>query len=154
MLFCVLLPDLYLVAFAQKKTWQERIHPDFRQQHGELTCHSLSTPRPTVAAINPCGIKPEEFLAAAEPAELLVSSPEQPDSGKNAAETAEHSSSSSVGTPAAFPSSQSTVHPNLYSFSLPAAAEHGIDDFLMKNAAVGRLSGSAQGATKNATSAR
>lgn len=120
----------------------------------ELTCYCFVDPSPHRRRDQSLRHKPEEILAVAEPADLLVSSPEQHDSSKNAVETAEHSSSSSVGTPAAFPSPHSTAHPNLYSFSLPAEAENDIDDFLMKNAAVGILSGGAPGGTKNATSAQ
>lgn len=83
---------------------------------------------------------------------MLVSSPEPHESNQPAVETAGYPSPSSVGTPATFPSSQSTV-PNLYSYSLPSTADHGIDDFLMKNAAVG-MTGGTPGVTNNVAPAR
>lgn len=127
---------------------------DKRKELLERKLTLLKQERDYLHALNVALREEDQILAAAEPAELLASSPEQRDSSKNAVETAEHSSSSSVGAPAGFPSPQSTAHPNPYSFSLPSAAEFGIDDFLMKNAAVGILSGSAPGATKSATTAQ
>lgn len=83
---------------------------------------------------------------------MLASPPEPYESNRTAVETEKHSSLSPAGTPATFPSSPSTVS-NLYSFSVPLAADHGIDDFLMKNAAVG-MTGGTLGVTSNVAQAQ